>query len=237
MQKVTALHSWIGKLPSDISKAVMKHMRQRSYNDGQAVYTLGEEGHELYMIASGKIRLSNYTLKGKEIQLGEIRAGDCFGELSLIDGLYRANCAYAQGPTDLLVLHKQDFEKLCNQYVEIPAQINKLLSHRLRLAYTIIEDASVLPIKDRVARLLARLGYSVGAADDDGETVLEGFTHESIARMLGSTREAITRELKNLEKAALIRRLYGKIVIPDITALINSCEGLVGGESIVPDYH
>lgn len=237
MQKVTALHSWIGKLPPGISKAVMKQMRPRHYRDGEAVYTLGEKGSELYMIESGKIRICNYSLKGKEIQVAEIRGGDCFGELSLIDGLYRASCAYTQGPTDLLVLHKQDFETLCAQYVEIPMQINKLLSHRLRLAYTVIEDASVLPMKDRVARLLARLGYSVGAADEEGETVLEGFTHESIARMLGSTREAITRELKNLEKTALIRRRYGKILIPDIAALIESCEGLVGGEPIVPGYH
>ena len=67
-------------------------------------------------------------------------------------------------------------------------------------------------------------------------TVLEGFTHENLARMLGSTREGISRELKQLEKAELIQRRYGKILIPDITTLIDSCDGLVGGESIVPGY-
>ena len=236
MQRITALHSWIGNLPADIREAVVQRMRSRHYSDGEAVYTLGEVGHELYMVESGKIRFCNYTLKGKEIQIAEIRAGDCFGELSLIDGLYRANCAYAQGPTDLLVLQKHDFETLCGEYPDVSVQIIKLLSHRLRVAYTMIEDASVLPMKDRLARLLARLGYSSGISDELGVTVLEGFTHENLARMLGSTREGISRELKQLEEAALIQRRYGKILIPDITTLIDSCDGLVGGEPIVPGY-
>ncbi len=238
MQKVSALHSWIGNLPPAIGEKVTRRMQRRHYDDGAAVYAMGEEGRELYMVEAGKIRFCNYTFNGREIQVGEMRAGDCFGELSLIDGLYRANCAYAQGPAELLILQKQDFDILCAEHLEIPVQINKLLSHRLRMAYTLIEDASVLPMKDRLVRLLGRLGYSVGVAEPggDGAIVLEGFTHEGLARMLGSTREAITRELKHLEKAALIQRRYGKILIPHIATLINSVDSLIGGEPIVPDY-
>lgn len=177
------------------------------------------------------------ALKGKEIQFGEVRAGDCFGELSLIDGLCRPHCTYAQGPTELLVLHRHDFEELAAQYPDINAQLAKLLSRRLRVAYTIIEDASVLPMMDRLARLLSRLGYSVGATDERGVTVLRGFTHETLARMLGCTREGISRELKRMEDVALIQRHYGKILIPDIAALIDKCDDMVGGEPIVPGYH
>jgi CRP-like cAMP-binding protein len=211
-------------------------MQPRHCDDGEGVYALGEEGNELYMIETGQIRFCNYTISGKEIQIGEMRAGDCFGELSLIDGLYRANCAYAQGPADLLILKKQDFDALCAEHIEIPLQINKLLSHRLRMTYTLVEDASVLPMKDRLARLLGRLGYSVGITDADGAAVLEGFTHEGLARMLGSTREAITRELRQMEQLTLIQRRYGKILIPNIAALISSGDRLLGGEPIVPDY-
>ena len=236
MQKVSALHSWISNLPPSISEAVLTRMQPRHYDDGEAVYLLGEEGSELYMVKAGKVRFCNYTPSGKEIQIGEMRVGDCFGELSLIDGLYRASCAYAQGPVEILVLQKQDFDILCGEHLEIPMQLARLLSHRLRMAYTLIEDASVLPMKERLARLLGRLGYSVGIADADGVIVLEGFTHEGLARMLGSTREAITRELKHLEWATLIQRRYGKILIPNIATLIESGDSLIGGEPIVPDY-
>ncbi len=236
MQRVTALHSWINNLPPPVREAVVQRMRPRRYAAGEAVYMLGEQGNELYMVVSGKVRFCNYTERGKEIQMAEIRAGDCFGELSLIDGLHRPSCAYATGPTELLVLQKKDFEELRNEHIEICLQMSRLLSHRLRVAYTIIEDATALPMKDRLARMLARLGYSIGAADANGATVIEGFTHETLARMLGSTREGISRELKQLEEVALIRRSYGKIVVPDLNALIDQCDGLVGGEEIVPGY-
>ena len=237
MQKIDSLHSWIGQLAPSTREKVIARMRPRHYGDGEPVYTLGEEGNELYMIESGRVRFCNYTLKGKEIQFGEVRTGDCFGELSLIDSLYRPHCAYAQGATELLVLERHDFEDLSSRYPEIYVQLTRLLSRRLRVAYTIIEDASVLPMMDRLARLLARLGYSVGTTDEQGITVLDGFTHESLARMLGCTREGISRELKRMEDIALIQRHYGKILIPDIAALIEKCDSMVGGEPIVPAYH
>jgi CRP-like cAMP-binding protein len=236
MRKLSSLHNWIGNLPDDIQEVVLQRMRPRLYSDGEAVYNLGEEGHELYRIESGRIRFCNYSLSGKEVQFGEIRAGDCFGELSLLDGLFRANSAFAQGSTELLVLQQDDFRRLSARFPEINLQITKLLSHRFRLAYGLIEDASLLTMSDRLARLLARLGYSVGVTDAQGVTTLEGFTHENLARMLGTTREGVSRELKHLEQAELIQRHYGKLIIPDLSAFVERCDSLVSGELIVPDY-
>ncbi|GGO87193.1 hypothetical protein GCM10011348_39810 [Marinobacterium nitratireducens] len=236
MKKVSALHSWVDNLPTDVRDAVLQRMRPRHYGDGEAVYTQGEQGRELYRVASGLIRFCHFTLSGKEFQSAVFRPGDCFGELSMIDGLYRANSAYAQGPAELLILQEHDFKALYAAHPEIAVQINRLLSHRLRMAYSFIEDASLLAIRDRLVRLLTRLGYSVGKADAQGATVLKGFTHENLARMLGTTREGISRELKLLEDLALIRRNYGRIVIPDIQALLEHCDVLGVGEIIVPYY-
>ena len=68
MQRVIALHSWIGNLSPGTREAVIQRMRPRHYDTGEAVYMLGEEGRELYMVASGKIRFRNYTERGREIQ-------------------------------------------------------------------------------------------------------------------------------------------------------------------------
>ena len=54
--------------------------------------------------------------------------------------------------------------------------------------------------------------------------------------MLGSTRQTVTRELKVLEASGLIRSSYGKIIIENLKELVDSSEGLAGGEPIVPDY-
>lgn len=236
MQKLGSLHNWIGGLPAEIQEVIFQHMKPRQYSDGEAVYRLGEKGLELYWILSGKIRICNYTPNGREILFAEIRTGDCFGEASLIDGLYRVNNAYSQGCTELLALSRDDFQSLSAKYPEINAQIAKFLSHRLRMAFGLIEDASLLTMSDRLARLLARLGYSVGVTDTQGVTTLEGFTHESLGRMLGTNREGVSRELKRLELAGLIQRQYGKLIIPNLTKFVERCDSLITGELIVPGY-
>lgn len=236
MRKVQSLHNWINSLPGAVRSAIVQRMRPRDYDDGAAVYSLGEEGRELYLIESGKVSICNYSEAGREVQLAELREGDCFGEMSLIDGLPRANNAYSVGVSRLKVLRHPDFAHLYAEHPEIALELNQLLCHRIRMSYTAIQDASVLTLKDRLSRLLSRLGFSIGVADQQGVTVVEGVPHEHLARMLGTTRQSVSRELKVLEKAGLVRCSYGRILIPDITTLVSNCDGLIGEESIVADY-
>lgn len=223
-------------LSPEVRDSVRKCMKLRHFEDGAAVYMMGEEGHELFQVESGKVRVCNYALNGREIQIGEVRKGDCIGELSLLDGLYRAHCAFSVGPSDLLALQKKDFERLYQENPEVPQKINELLARRLRVTYTIIEDASVLTMRDRLARTLSRLAYSIGEDGEGNCIVIRGITHEQIGRMLGSTRQAITREIKQLENEGLVRCSYGKIFIDDISSLVKRSDNMVGGDSIVPDY-
>lgn len=236
MRKVLSLHNWINSLPSTVRVALLQRMRPRDYDDGAAVYSLGEEGQELYLIEAGRVNICNYSEAGREVQLAELREGDCFGEMSLIDGLPRANNAYSVGTSRLQVLRSQDFRPLYAEYPQIALELNQLLCRRVRISYTLVQDASVLTLKDRLSRLLSRLGFSIGVADEQGVTVVEGVPHEHLARMLGTTRQSVSRELKVLEKADLLRCSYGRILIPDITSLVINCDSLIGGESIVPDY-
>ncbi len=223
-------------LSPEARDSVRKCMRLRHFEDGAAIYMMGEEGHELFQIVSGKVRVCNYALNGREVQIGEIRDGDCLGELSLLDGLYRAHCAFSVGPSDILVLHKKDFERLYQDHPQVSQKINELLARRLRVAYTIIEDASLLTMRDRLTRLLSRLAYSIGEPGEESSIVIRGTTHEHIGRMLGSTRQAITREIKQLEKEGLVRCSYGKIFIDDISSLVKRSDEMVGADTIVPDY-
>ncbi len=236
MRKVLSLHNWINTLPCDVRTAILQRMRPRDYDDGAAVYSLGDAGHELYLIESGKVSICNYSEAGREVQLAELRDGDCFGEMSLIDGLPRANNAYSVGASRLQVLREQDFRLLYREYPQIALELNQLLCRRVRMSYILVQDASVLTLKDRLARLLSRLGFSVGVADEQGVTVVEGIPHEHLARMLGTTRQSVSRELKVLENAGLLHCSYGRILILDIATLVSNCDSLIGGESIVPDY-
>ena len=234
MRRIAGFHSWLRDLPEQVRNAVLGRMRPREYGSGAAVWHLGDAASECDRIESGRVRFSNVSYTGKEVQIVEFHAGDCLGEMSLIDGLPRFNNAYASEPTRLTVLSKQDFDELYARHPEISRQLNVFFCRRLRIAYASAEDASALTLRDRVTRLIARLGSS--AERVSAETILSKLSHESLARMLGASRQSVNRELKELEREGLIRISYGRIAIPDLTRLVRHCDQLIGAESIVPDY-
>lgn len=234
MRRIAGFHSWLKELPASVRDEVLGSMQSRDYAAGAAVWHLGDAASECYLIRSGRVRMSNYSYTGKEIQIVEFRAGDCLGEMSLIDGLPRFNNAYASEPATLMVLRKQDFDRLYRRHPEVSRQLNIFLCRRLRLAYASAEDASALALRDRVARLVARLGSS--ASEGGAGATVSNLSHESLARMLGASRQSVNRELKELERAGLIGISYGKITIPELAALLRYCERLIGAETIVPDY-
>lgn len=236
MLKIEGIHNWIGNLPDKIQCEIRQRMSTRNYECDQSIYLVGEQGREIYQLISGRVRFCNYTASGREIVMQEFREGDCFGEMSLISNQPRSVCAYSSGQSTLGVLQKSDFDDLYNNLPEIPIAINKMLVYRSQLAYNIIEDASLLTLKQRLIKLLSRLVYSHGEYIDDDRVLIKAMTHEKLAKMLGSSRQAITRDAKSLEKEGFISTNYGKIVINDLEKFTRASSALSCSESLISEY-
>ncbi|GGO83401.1 Crp/Fnr family transcriptional regulator [Marinobacterium nitratireducens] len=232
MHKIPYMHNWIDRLPQACRDAVLRQMKPRRYAEGETIYSVGEAAEGLYLIDSGRVRISNYTQSGKEIRMAEFHDGECFGEMSLIDGLPRLNNAYASTETLLMTLNRQAFDALYDEYAEIAREFNLYFSLRLRALYASAEDATALPLKERLVRLLVRMAHSRGV-ETDGMRVIEEVSHETLSHMLGATRQGVSRELKALEKEGQIQIRYGKILITDIAALSSRCDTLLGSELLV----
>lgn len=231
MPQASGTRNWIEGLPSQLRETIEQRMQPRHVADGESVYAAGDPGHECYLIQSGRVRMTNYAYSGKEVQTLELREGDCFGEISLIDGLPRANNAHASGVTELRVLTKPDFDSLYAEHPEIAAQLNRFLCHRLRTISANAEDASVLVLRERLPRLIARLAESHGVADGSGGVAIERISHANLAHMLGVTRQSISLELKELERAGLIQLRYRRILVRDLSAFARRFESLVGADA------
>lgn len=236
MLGLPGLHSWIQQLPDSVRGDVVSAMRPRTVAAGEAVYRLGGAADACFMIRRGRIRICNFTESGKEVSMGELLPGDCLGEIGLIDRLPRFNTAIASEESEVLVLKREDFDRLYAAYPEIARELNRQLAHRVRLVYMHAEEANALSLGQRLARTLARLGYSTGETREDGEILVQPVSHESLAHMLGATRQAVSQEMKRLERAGLIRISYGKVFIRDIEALMEPVEALIGGEPVVSTY-
>lgn len=236
MLRQPGLHSWIEQLSEPVRDAVITAMRPRHIKAGDAVYCLGDPPDFCYMIRRGRVRICNYSASGKEVSMGELLEGDCLGEIGMIDGLPRFNMAIAAEDTEVLALSRGEFERLYAAHPDMARQLNRQLAYRVRLMYMQAEEANALSLGQRVARTLARISYSVGQPQDSGEILVQPLSHEALANMLGATRQAVSQELKRLERAELVRISYGKLFIRDIDALLGPVEALIGGDPVVSAY-
>jgi len=236
MQTIYNLHNFVAPLPPHVVKQWQQLSVTKTVDDQHCIYRQGVQATEVYQILSGEVRLCNYSEDGKELVFGQFKAGDCFGEVALIDGLPRACHAIASGQTTIGILSKKNFHMLYDKYPEISKQLNLMLVHRLRLLWQYSEDACTLNLHQRIARVLLRLRHSHGEVGADGIYWIST-SHEEIGRMLGASRQSVSKELKQLEVEGLINVQYGKIFVLDPNALHETYESLVGQDQITPIYN
>jgi CRP-like cAMP-binding protein len=236
MLGLPGLHSWVAGLPEPVKKAVFAACSRRKLAAGEAVYTLGSKPEACYIIERGRVRIFNVSDSGREVTLGELRSGDCIGEVGMIDGMPRFNTAVATEASELQVLARADFDRLYASHPEIARELNRLLAYRVWFFYMHAEESRALSLGQRLARLLARTAYGVGIPQDNGEILLETLSQEALANMLGGTRQAVSQEMKRLERAGLLRTSYGKVYVRDLAGLLQPVEDLIGAEAVVPTY-
>jgi len=235
MHTIHNLHNFIDQLSEPVFKQWQKLSMERSYNHDECIYRQGQESIEVLQISQGGVRLCNYSEEGKEMVVASFKAGDCFGEMGLIDSLPRSSNAVTVGETKVKVISKKNFLFLYDKYPEIAKQINIMLVHRIRLLWQFTEDANVLNLHQRLARTLMRLSHSHGQLEGNNFCSIST-SHEEIGRMLGASRQSISKELKGLEKEGCIKVQYGKILIINPAALNANYENLMGQEQLTPIY-
>jgi CRP-like cAMP-binding protein len=97
-------------------------LHQRRFMPNEIVFEQGEEGLGLYVVRSGKVRVSRQE-NGKEQEIATLGRGQFFGELALLDGAPRSANARAVEPTELIGFFRPDLNKLYETNPRIAAKV------------------------------------------------------------------------------------------------------------------
>jgi len=186
---------------------------------GDVLFRNGEEGHSLYMIIAGKVKIVRQSRDGGEMILAVLSPGDFCGEMALLDGLPRSADAVAVEETHLYGLNRKDFlSYVMNNETAVMAVLSAL-SKRLRRADDFLEDVFFLNVAARLAKKLIELAMGNGCREGgDGPFRLRG-SQRDLAGMIGATRESVNKELRVLREKNLVSLSEGAILIPDLEAL------------------
>lgn len=190
----------------------------RTFDKGQVIILAEETGDTLFIIRGGQVKVSLIHEDGKEFILSLLGQGEVFGELSLLDDRPRSANVTAMVETELLMLRRSDFLDLVGRVPQIAVSLLEELASRLRRTDDQVEGLALLDVHHRVAKTLLRMAEDGGQTSPEGILIRRRPTHQQLANMSGTTRETVTRALKQLQDEGYIR-ISGRqiLILADVT--------------------
>jgi CRP/FNR family cyclic AMP-dependent transcriptional regulator len=167
--------------------------RKRVFRQGEVIFHRDDPGQVLYIVKEGKVKIALTSPDGQEVSLTVFGAGECFGELSILDGEPRSADAVALERVELYALQRQDFVNVVMNHPKIAVQVMKVISQRLRQADNQIEDLLFLDVYGRVAKKLLELSETHGVPTAQGVRIELRLTQQELASMVGASRESVNK--------------------------------------------
>ena len=188
-------------------------MAERRYGAKDDIFTPGDPDAHLYFVLSGTVRL--YKLYGdyKEATVALLRDGDVFGELSLQVG--SGQTLFAQAFTDVrvAVVRKSVLVEVVKRDPELVMKLFSSLFERLKQSEKVIDSLLDREVSTRLTKLLQNLGDRFGETNGSATVLDMRLTHQDLANMIVSTREAVSKVMSEFQRDGLIEVHNGKIAI------------------------
>ncbi|MDX1614274.1 MAG: Crp/Fnr family transcriptional regulator [Candidatus Promineifilaceae bacterium] len=219
---------FFSELNSFDTALLVKRLVVRHFGANQIIFHLGDPAGLLYIIISGKIKISYTSADGQEAVLAILGTGDFFGELALFDDSPRSATAEAIEPTETLTLHRDEFLEFLDINPPFAHHVLTVLAKRIRHLNKQISDIFFLDLPARLARTLLMLADQHGRKTRDGIVIELSLTQTDLAEMTGATRVSINKALGRFRRAKWVKVSGREVVIIDRSGLENLIQ-LSGG--------
>ena len=203
--------SLFNNLSEDELMILVKHSNVRNYKKNTVVVNKGDETSSLYIILEGNLNAYVDDDQGKELILSKMDAGESFGELSLLSDTSRSASVITTSACKLAVISNTVFMECLTSNPSMALNIIQSLINRV---HNLTENVSSLGLLDVYGRIVNVLNKS--AVEKDGKLVTNRLTHQDIANMIGSSREMVSKILKDLKLGGYIN-MDGKSIVIERT--------------------
>lgn len=189
-------------------------VREKNYPKGSVILFEDDPGDALFVVRAGRVKVVLLSEDGREVILSLMGVGEYFGELALIDGQPRSAHVIAMEDSTLLVLHRDDFRRRVESSPGVAWALLQELSRRLRRADEKIGTLVLLDVPGRIARML------LDAAADAGDDLIDKpLTHQTIAHVIGASRETVSRAMREFQDLKWLTTERRRIRLLDRVAL------------------
>jgi CRP/FNR family transcriptional regulator len=205
------------------SPAVLRSVDEACHHSvmpaGVLLFVEGQTPRGLFILCSGKVKLSTTSKEGKVLILKQAEAGEVLGLSAAISSTNYEMSAETATACQLNFIGRQDFMNLLQTESEVGMRAALWLSREFQGAYRDIHDLVLARSSSgKLARLLLSCAPT-GIQKSEELHLHSSMTHEEMAQRIGSSRETVTRLLSDLKKKRLIRLEGATLVIRDRMAL------------------
>ncbi len=188
-----------GSLDEQARREIAAYAQPRSFAAGKPICRLDDHGDSMMAVIAGTVRISLPAGRGKEIILADLRPGELFGEIALLDGKPRSANATALTNCDLMVLERRDVLPFLHHNPAACMKLMEILCARIRRSDERMADIAFFNLSVRLAKTL--LSYQ-----PPGRGAIKlSLSQSELAEMAGATREKVNRCLRDWQRQGILQ--------------------------------
>jgi CRP/FNR family transcriptional regulator/CRP/FNR family cyclic AMP-dependent transcriptional regulator len=188
------------------------HLIERRFPKHTTVVEEGLPGDYMYVIREGRVKVTKASEDGREKIMNFLEAGAFFGDMALLSNEPRSASVKTLEPARLLALSRRDFMDLLRQSPDMALAVIEELTIRLRETNEQASSMSFQGVKERTRGLFLRIARSEPARG--GRLLTPVLTHQQIADMIGTSRETVTRAIRQLKEEGWLGQDGKRYVVP-----------------------
>ena len=189
------------------------HLIERRFPKNSTVVEEGLPGDYMYVIREGRAKVTKASEDGREKIMNFLEAGAFFGDMALLGDETRSASVKTLEETLLLALSRRDFIDLLRQSPDLALAVIEELANRLRETNEQARSLSFQGVEERTRNLFQRIARQDDA--NEGRLMTPVLTHQQIADMVGTSRETVTRAIKQLKESGWLSQLGKRYVVPN----------------------
>jgi CRP-like cAMP-binding protein len=197
----------------------------RNHEAGKRIISRNADDRDVYLLVSGKVRITTYSRAGRQVTFRDIGAGDIFGEMAALDEGPRSADVIALDPALLASLPAAAFRKLLSDEPVLGERMLRRLASMVRALSERVIDLSTLGVQNRIHAEVLRLAREAGIVRNAAR-IDPAPKHADIASQVSTYREQVTRELSALAKAGILGKDGSALVVTDVKRLEKIVEEL-----------
>ncbi|HEX2961066.1 MAG: Crp/Fnr family transcriptional regulator [Ignavibacteria bacterium] len=178
--------------------------KHKFYEKDSIILMEEEAGSALFVIISGKVKVSRTSNDGREVILTILGESDFFGEMAILDGLKRSASVIAIEDSELFIVQRNDFLNLLRIHPEVSISLLQELTSRLRSADMKIKSLSLKDAEGKVASVILQIADEIGKIRQGIVEIERLPLQQDLANMAGTSRETISRTIHSFAKKGLV---------------------------------